>query len=153
MKKLLPLVAAALAVAAPSASAAAKAGSYSGRTDADESITFRVAKGKLTTVSARFTTVCANPNDPADPLLVTLKPKPSLLGVSAKVKANGSFSFKTSGETAAQNGLIVTTFKGRAARSGKVKGTLRVQFPASTAGYDDYGDCDTGAIAFTARRR
>jgi hypothetical protein len=96
--------------------------------------------------------VCANPSNPSDPLLVTLKPKPSVLGVSAKLRTGGRFSYKTDGETAAQNGLIITTFKGRIAK-GKVKGTLRVQFPASTAGYEDYGDCDTGSIAFTARRK
>jgi hypothetical protein len=34
----------------------------------------------------------------------------------------------------------------------KASGTIRVRFPAETAGFDDYGDCDSGKIKFTAKR-
>lgn len=127
-----------------------KTGSYSGTTDDSKSIAFKVSKKKLSAVSLRFTTVCDNPNDAANPLLITLKPTPSLLGVNAKIKKN-RFSFTSDPLYSLDHGLIVVTMSGKL-HGGKASGTIRVRFPASTANFDQYGDCDSGKIAFKAKR-
>jgi hypothetical protein len=127
-----------------------KTGSYSGTTDDAKSIAFKVSKKKLSAVSLRFTTVCENPNDASNPLLITLKPRPSLLGVNAKIK-KGRFSFTSDPLYSIGHGLILVNISGKLHGS-KASGTIRVRFPAESAGFDGYGDCDSGKINFTANR-
>ena len=153
MKKLCGAVALGALLVVPCGSALAakfKTGSYTGTTDDAKSIAFKVAGKRLSGVSLRFTTVCDNPNDPANPLLITLKPKPSLLGVDARIK-KGRFSFTSDPLYSIQHGMILVNLAGKVS-GGKATGTIRVRFPAETAGFDQYGDCDSGKIKFTARR-
>jgi hypothetical protein len=128
-----------------------KPGSYAGTTDDNKSIAFKVSKKKVSAVSLRFSTVCENPSDAANPLLITLKPTPSLLGVSAPVKKNGRFSFTSDPLYSIGHGMILVNMAGKL-HGGKAIGTIRVRFPAESAGFDNYGDCDSGKIGFTAKR-
>ncbi len=147
MKKLCGAAVAGALLVVPCNALAAK---YSGSTDDSKSIAFKVSKKKVSGVSLRFTTVCDNPNDPSNPLLITLKPDPSLLGVKAPVK-KGHFSFTSDPLYSIQHGLIMVNMAGKLSGK-KASGTIRVRFPAETAGFDDYGDCDSGKIKFTAKR-
>ena len=144
----------ALALIAPSAGAATfKTGTYRGSAEGTDPISFKVAKKKVTNVKVRLRAVCGNPADPFNPLLLTLSPNFATLGtpVSAKI-ASGRFSFQTDPLDAAANGGFTVKFTGRFKPGSKVTGTVRFSFPAARAGQPDHSDCDTGKVAFSAKR-
>lgn len=141
----------------PLGASAAEAATYKGQTDESGALSFTVKKKKVSNLSVRFVTACANPAEPGNPLIVTMKPQSSVYGVKAKVKKNRRFSFTSDPFFSLSHGLIVVDFKGRLGPSRymsrkRAAGTVRVRFPGSTIGYPDYADCDTGEMTWGAKR-
>ena len=130
---LVAVVAATLTVSVP-ASAAVPNGSYRGDTSQDRTVHATVKKGKIKKLSFSVFLLCGPGGSNGSST-------DALVAENVKVKANGSFTVNSKGDSA--NGLATYVLKGRVTRK-KVTGSIEQFFR---------NGCQTFDLTFSAKRR